>query len=195
MSADGKTFHIASTPEGLASVTGFTVPGYSTSKCGDTAARGAVPYFFGRRITLLTVFQDRLVIVANGVVFLSRTGDYFNWFRDSAISVSFSCRAAITELSSITAVMLLSFRNLIAAPMSAADASFAVMRRFNSLATSACNRALVSLYWQVGRDILDLEQQGLRAMMIDRPARDLWADADAYCNRCHAQFQPCHAPM
>lgn len=87
VSADGKTFHIASTPAGLAAATGYAVPDYSVSKCGDTRARGAVPYFFGRRITLLTVFQDRLVIVANGVVFLSKTGDYFNWFRDSAISV------------------------------------------------------------------------------------------------------------
>lgn len=87
VSPDGKTFHVAATPAALAAATGLAVPGYSTSKCGDSATRGAVPYFFGRRITLLTVFQDRLVIVANGVVFLSRTGDYFNWFRDSAISV------------------------------------------------------------------------------------------------------------
>ncbi len=87
VSSDGKTFHLASTPAGLATATGFTVPGYAPSKCGDTATRGAVPYFFGKRITLLTVFQDRLVIVANGVVFLSKTGDYFNWFRDSAITV------------------------------------------------------------------------------------------------------------
>lgn len=87
VSSDGKTFHIASSPTSLAAATGLTVPGYAASKCGDTAARGAVPYFFGRRITLLTVFQDRLVIVANGVVFLSKTGDYFNWFRDSAITI------------------------------------------------------------------------------------------------------------
>ncbi|WP_334166771.1 phage tail protein [Achromobacter mucicolens] len=85
ISADGKTLVMADTPAQLAAATGTPVPGYSASRVGDLTSKGAVPYFFGRRITLLTVFMDRLVVVANGVVFMSRAGDYFNWFRNSML--------------------------------------------------------------------------------------------------------------
>ena len=85
VSEDGHTLILADTPAQLEAATGVAVPGYSASRVGDLAAKGAVPYFFGRRITLLTVFMDRLVIVANGVVFMSRAGDYFNWFRNSML--------------------------------------------------------------------------------------------------------------
>ncbi|QXP80885.1 tail tubular protein B [Ralstonia phage vB_RsoP_BMB50] len=61
------------------------MPGYEPSVCGDITDKQAVPYFFGKRITNMFVFQDRLGIVANGVVFMSRTGDYFNWFRKSKL--------------------------------------------------------------------------------------------------------------
>lgn len=88
VSADGRTFTIASSPAALATATGEDVPGFSSSSTGDLDSKGAIPYFFGRRISLLTVFQDRLVIVANGVVFMSRTGDYFNWFRRSMLTLA-----------------------------------------------------------------------------------------------------------
>ncbi|AKM29406.1 hypothetical protein AB870_03535 [Pandoraea faecigallinarum] len=88
ISADGRTFTLASSPTALAAATGGEVPGFAASSTGDLDSKGAVPYFFGRRISLLTVFQDRLVIVANGVVFMSRTGDYFNWFRRSMLTLA-----------------------------------------------------------------------------------------------------------
>jgi hypothetical protein len=83
VSADGKTFYLGGSPAELATLSGQTVPGYAASACGDITETGAVPYFFGKRITMLTVFMDRLVIVSNGVIFMSRTGDYFNFFRKS----------------------------------------------------------------------------------------------------------------
>jgi hypothetical protein len=66
---------------------GFNAPGFSVSRCGDLTATGAVPYFFGKQISMLTMFQDRLVIVANGTIFMSKAGDYFNFFRDTMLSV------------------------------------------------------------------------------------------------------------
>jgi hypothetical protein len=85
VTADGNTLIVADSPAQLAAALGHAVPGYTPSSVGDTASKGGIPYFFGRRITLLTVFMDRLVIVANGVVFMSRAGDYFNWFRQSML--------------------------------------------------------------------------------------------------------------
>ncbi|KVE35684.1 phage nozzle protein [Burkholderia sp. BDU5] len=88
LSDDGQTFHLGSSAAALQAAIGGTVPGYTASECGDLNAEGAVPYFFGKRVTLLTVFMDRLVIVANGTIFMSRTGDYFNFFRKSMLTVN-----------------------------------------------------------------------------------------------------------
>ncbi|WP_397473755.1 phage tail protein [Pusillimonas sp.] len=85
VSDDGQSLIIADSPAQLASATGLDVPEYAPSVAGGIDSKGGVPYFFGRRITLLTVFMDRLVIVSNGVVFMSRVGDYFNWFRASML--------------------------------------------------------------------------------------------------------------
>jgi len=87
VSGDGQTFYLADSPAELSTLLGESVPGYSASTCGDKAAIGAVPYFFGKRVTHLTVFMDRLVIVSNGTIFMSRVGDYFNWFRQSKLTV------------------------------------------------------------------------------------------------------------
>ncbi|QYW02336.1 tail knob protein [Burkholderia phage Paku] len=85
---DGNTFAIGSGPEQLnAYSTDFQVPKFSGSVCGDKDQTGAIPYFFGKRISLLAMFQDRLVIVSDGTVFMSRTGDYFNFFRKTMLSV------------------------------------------------------------------------------------------------------------
>jgi len=84
---EDEAFYLTGSPLEMAAALGEEVPEYSASVCGDKDAIGAVPYFFGRRITHLTVFMDRLVIVANGTICMSRTGDYFNWFRASKLTV------------------------------------------------------------------------------------------------------------
>ncbi|HDR9131367.1 phage tail protein [Burkholderia vietnamiensis] len=89
ISADGSKLVIGSTPAALnAYSTDFQVPSFAGSIVGDKNQTGAIPYFFGRRISMMTMFQDRLVIVADGTVFMSRTGDYFNFFRRTMLSVN-----------------------------------------------------------------------------------------------------------
>ncbi|UWI83468.1 tail tubular protein A [Ralstonia phage BHDT_So9] len=78
---------LANSPAQLAAAIGSAVPGYAPSVCGDLMDAGAVPYFFGRKVSHMTMFQDRLCIVSNGVILMSRTGDYFNWFRKSKLRV------------------------------------------------------------------------------------------------------------
>ncbi|QYD70149.1 phage tail protein [Paraburkholderia edwinii] len=87
VSTDGTKFYLANNAAELNTMAGTTAPGFSASVCGDLKATGAVPYFFGKRVTLLTVFMDRLVVVSNGVIFMSRVGDYFNFFRKSMLTV------------------------------------------------------------------------------------------------------------
>jgi hypothetical protein len=84
----GNSFCIADSAASLQTASGVTVPGLAKSVCGSTADEGGLPYFFGKRVTCISMFQDRLVVVANGVIFMSRTGDYFNWFRKSKLTVT-----------------------------------------------------------------------------------------------------------
>lgn len=46
-----------------------------------------VPHWAGKEITHMTTFQDRLVICSNNVVSMSGVGDYFNFYRRSALTV------------------------------------------------------------------------------------------------------------
>lgn len=79
---------IAGTRGGMQGLTGVTdVPGYVPSGVGDDIT-APVPYFLGKRIDYLGVFQDRLVIGCDAVLLFSRPGDYFNWFRQSALTVA-----------------------------------------------------------------------------------------------------------
>lgn len=87
VSSDGTKFYIGSSATELNTLAGTTAPDFSPSVCGDIDETGNVPYFFGKRITMMTVFMDRLVIAANGVVFFSVVGDYFNFFRKSMLTV------------------------------------------------------------------------------------------------------------
>jgi predicted nuclease of restriction endonuclease-like (RecB) superfamily len=49
-------------------------------------------------------------------------------------------------------------------------------------AVTSVNRELVSLYWQIGREILDRQQrQGWGAGVVDRLARDLKAEFPDMC--------------
>lgn len=86
--AMGDTLHVASTPEGLQTAvgSGMTVPKFKTSTVGDTTS-SPLPSFFGKQIDYLGVFQDRLLIGTGAIIFASRPGDYFNWFRSSVLTV------------------------------------------------------------------------------------------------------------
>lgn len=63
----------------------FNGPTWSASAIGDNETN-PTPYFIGRQITYLGVFQDRLVIGAGGVLRFSKSGDYLNVFRSTVLS-------------------------------------------------------------------------------------------------------------
>lgn len=81
------TFYVASSSAALATLTGETVPGIESSSAGDKDS-SPIPEFFDRTITHMRMFQDRLMIVAGSTVFLSKSGDYFNFFRKSVLTVA-----------------------------------------------------------------------------------------------------------
>lgn len=84
----GTTLYVASTAALLASITGLTeVPRFSPSAAGD-ADSSPLPVFLGKQIDYMRTFQDRLMIVAGATVFMSKSGDYFNFFRASALSLA-----------------------------------------------------------------------------------------------------------
>ncbi|QOC54419.1 putative tail tubular protein B [Aeromonas phage Atoyac23] len=87
--ADGNTLFVGSTPEELNAMSGnkADAPKFEPSVVGD-AKTSPLPYFMtGKSINYLGIFQDRLLIVSGAVVFASRPGDYFNWFRSTVLAV------------------------------------------------------------------------------------------------------------
>lgn len=59
---------------------------YKPSIVGD-AVSAPTPNFFGKVITMMTIFQDRLMIGTDGVVNASRNGDYLNHFRHTVLTI------------------------------------------------------------------------------------------------------------
>lgn len=85
--ADATTLYIGSTPTELNTMApAAECPLFKPSTVGDSVST-PLPQFFGKQITYLGVFQDRLLIAHGAVVFASRPGDYFNWFRQSVLTV------------------------------------------------------------------------------------------------------------
>lgn len=62
-------------------------PAYGERKVGD-GLTSPVPWFVGRPITMLSVFQDRLVVGSENYVSASRSGDYLNFWRGSVVTIS-----------------------------------------------------------------------------------------------------------
>lgn len=88
ISEDKMTLYLGSTAAALSTASGFDVPGFASSSASDLDETGALPYFLGKEVSHLTMFQDRLVVACGGTVFMSRVGDYFNWFRKSQLTVA-----------------------------------------------------------------------------------------------------------
>ena len=80
------TLVVASDPVALNAATGMTVPKLSARITGDPTSSPA-PNFLGKEVTYVGTFQDRLVVVSGSIVNMSRTGDYFNFFRTSVLTV------------------------------------------------------------------------------------------------------------
>lgn len=80
------TLYLASSPALLTGLAGGTHPEFKPNSVGDDIT-SPIPTFFNRRIDYLGMFQDRLVIGYGATLMHSRPGDYFNWFRSSALTV------------------------------------------------------------------------------------------------------------
>jgi hypothetical protein len=64
----------------------LTIPNFSQASSGDSESNPR-PEFFEKVITHMRMFQDRLMIVSGSTVFLSKSGDYFNFFRKSVLTL------------------------------------------------------------------------------------------------------------
>lgn len=82
------TLYVAQDAAGLASLTPATdeFPGFKPSLVGD-ATSAPTPNFIGKQITMLHVFQDRLLVGAGAIVNASRPQDYLNFFRHTIVNV------------------------------------------------------------------------------------------------------------
>jgi hypothetical protein len=81
----GGNFYLASSPALLTSILAGSHPTFTPSEAGDSTT-SPLPFFIGRKITYLGVFQDRLAVGCGGVMRFSRIGDYLNFFRTSALT-------------------------------------------------------------------------------------------------------------
>lgn len=82
------TMYIAESGAGLETLipASGSHPDYKVNPVGD-AVSAPTPYFFGRAITMLSVFQDRLLVGCDGVINASRPGDYLNMFRQTILNI------------------------------------------------------------------------------------------------------------
>ena len=83
---DNDTMYIGGNAQNLLAVLPGTHPWFEKNLVGDSVT-SPLPAFFGKEITYLGVFQDRLMIVAGPIISMSKPGDYFNFFRTSVLTV------------------------------------------------------------------------------------------------------------
>lgn len=87
---DGTQFSYASTPALLDTVKvgggTYAAPAWVASSVGD-GDTNPTPFFIGRKISYLDVFQDRLVIGAGGTLRFSRVGEYLTVFRSTTLTI------------------------------------------------------------------------------------------------------------
>ena len=82
----GSTAYLASTPAHMQAISGTDCPDYQPSGCGDSSQIPPLA-FLGSKITLLTLFQDRLLIGSGGTLTVSASGDYLRLYPSSVVTV------------------------------------------------------------------------------------------------------------
>lgn len=86
------TLYLAESPAALKAGVGLLasyiseLPNLGQRIAGDINT-SPIPHWAGREVTHLTTFQDRLVVCSGNVVTMSGVGDYFNFYRRSALTV------------------------------------------------------------------------------------------------------------
>jgi len=84
---DGGSLYLSTDIDWLETQTGVTFPRYLPSVTGDADSAGLPEFLKDASITMLGVFQDRLILSAGSTVNTSRTGDYLNFFPASLLDV------------------------------------------------------------------------------------------------------------
>lgn len=98
------------TPSGLAYLasnkilndpTVLTLPNFNGRQVGDPDS-SPPPRFFGKQVSWMGMFQDRLCIAAGNTIDMSEVGNYFNFFRTQTLTVPDSDPVSIYALGSET---------------------------------------------------------------------------------------------
>lgn len=82
----GSNLYIASSAAGLTTLIAGPHPTFPVSTAGDDDS-APVPFFVGRKVTYLGSFQNRLLIGSGGVLSVSKTEDYLNFFRSTVLTL------------------------------------------------------------------------------------------------------------
>jgi hypothetical protein len=82
----GSNFYVASSATLLNALIAGAHPTFPVSAAGD-ADSAPLPFFAGREVSYLGTFQNRLLIGSGGVLALSKTEDYLNFFRSTLLTV------------------------------------------------------------------------------------------------------------
>ena len=84
--ASGSTFYMASSATLLNLIVAGAHPTYVVSNAGDDDS-APMPFFVGRSISYLGTFQNRLLVGSGGVLAVSQTEDYLNFFRSTVLTL------------------------------------------------------------------------------------------------------------
>ena len=79
----------------------LNLPGFNGRQVGDTDSSPA-PRFFGKQVSWMGMFQDRLCVAAGNTIDMSEVGNYFNFFRTQTLTVPDTDPVSIFALGSET---------------------------------------------------------------------------------------------
>lgn len=79
----------------------LNLPGFNGRQVGDSDS-SPPPRFFGKQVTWMGMFQDRLCIAAGNTIDMSEVGNYFNFFRTQTLTVPDSDPVSVYALGSET---------------------------------------------------------------------------------------------
>lgn len=82
----GGTCYVASTATLLTALTPGPHPAFVASTAGDNDSAPS-PYFVGKAITYLGTFQNRLLVGSGGVLAVSKTDDFLNFYRSTVLTL------------------------------------------------------------------------------------------------------------
>jgi hypothetical protein len=100
----GGSCYVASTAAKLATLLPGNHPDFPASTAGDSVT-APPPAFIGKKITLLTTFQNRLIVGTGGTLSISRTGDYLAFHPKSVLTVPADDAFEVTAQGSDTDVL------------------------------------------------------------------------------------------